>query len=150
MFCHGSLLEEVLCPDERDLSEGVEHGEDHPDVDHLNVRGGGQAARDPNEAEIIGNSKPLLIYGYLQSGQNEKNGEVDHDNHVNIPLVVNLADVADRQEDDGGDEDGEDVADERPPETDVHFHPLVFSNRCLTHDASDHHVLCQIRGTRVS
>ena len=30
------------------------HGEDHPDVDHLNVGGGRQAARDPNETEIIG------------------------------------------------------------------------------------------------
>ena len=35
------------------------------------------------------------ICGYLQSGQNEKNGEVDHDNHVDISLVENLADVAD-------------------------------------------------------
>ena len=87
------------------------------------------------------------IFGYLQSGQNEKNSEVDHDNHVDISLVVNLADVADRQEDDGGDEDGEDVADERPPEADVHFDSLVFSNRCFAHGASDHHVLCQVCGT---
>ena len=30
------------------------HGEDHPDVDHLHIRGGGKAARDPDEAEIVG------------------------------------------------------------------------------------------------
>ena len=51
------------------------------------------------------------FWAFRQAVQNEKNGEVDHDNHVDISLVVNLADVADRQEDDGGDEDGEDVAD---------------------------------------
>ena len=37
---HCSLLEEVFGPDQDDLSEGVEHCEDHPDVDHLDVGGG--------------------------------------------------------------------------------------------------------------
>ena len=38
------------------------HGKDHPDVDHLNVRGGGQAARDPNEAEIIPSVSLIQIF----------------------------------------------------------------------------------------
>ena len=52
------------------------HGEDHPDVNHLDIRCGGQAARDPNETEIIVNLEPLYIAvkvsvdGCLQSGQN--------------------------------------------------------------------------------
>ena len=40
---------------ESHFKEREGHGEDHPDVDHLNVGGGRQAARDPNETEIIGN-----------------------------------------------------------------------------------------------
>ena len=104
-------LQGLLVGVESHFEKREDHGKDHPDVDHLNVRGGGKAARDPNEAEIIVSSEPLFIHLYLQSGQNENNGEVDHDNHVDISLLVNLADVADGQEDDGGDEDGEDVTD---------------------------------------
>ena len=48
-------LQGLLVGVESHFEKGEGHGEDHPDVDHLNVRGGGKAARDPNEAEIIGN-----------------------------------------------------------------------------------------------
>ena len=37
------------------------HGEDHPYVDHLDIRGGGQGAWYANEAEIIVNSKLLYL-----------------------------------------------------------------------------------------
>ena len=49
LFCHGSLLEEVFCPDECDLGEGIEHGEDHPDVNHLDVGRRWQSLRDSDE-----------------------------------------------------------------------------------------------------
>ena len=48
---HCSLLEKVFGPDQDDLSEGVEHREDHPDVDHLDIRRCWQTARQPDEAE---------------------------------------------------------------------------------------------------
>ena len=51
LFCHSSLLEEVFRPDERDLGKGIEHGEDHPDVDHLDVGGCWEGLRDPNKTE---------------------------------------------------------------------------------------------------
>ena len=93
----------------------------------------------------------LAIYiEYSQSGQDQKNCQVDHDNHVNVSLVVDLADVADGEENDGGDEDGEDVTDQRPPKADVHFNTLIISDRRSTHNATFHHILCQIRWTRVS
>ena len=38
---------------ESHFEEREGHGEDHPDVDHLDIGGGGQRARYPNEAEII-------------------------------------------------------------------------------------------------
>ena len=56
--------------------------------------------------------------------------------------------MADGQENDGWDEDGEDVADERSSKADVHFNPLEFSDGCATHSASYHHVLGQICWTR--
>ena len=34
----------------KDLREWVEHAEDHPDVDHLGVRGGRQGAGEPDKA----------------------------------------------------------------------------------------------------
>ena len=35
------------------LTEEEHHGEDHPDVDHLDVGGGGQRLRDSNKSEKI-------------------------------------------------------------------------------------------------
>ena len=49
LFRHGSLLEEVFCPDECDLGEGIEHGEDHPDVNHLDVGSRRQGLAHTNE-----------------------------------------------------------------------------------------------------
>ena len=34
---------------QQDLREGKHHGEQHPDVEHLDVRGRWQVCRDPNE-----------------------------------------------------------------------------------------------------
>ena len=36
---------------ETDLAEWVDHAEDHPDVDHLGIRGCGQGARQAHKAE---------------------------------------------------------------------------------------------------
>ena len=35
---------------QKDLREGVEHAEDHPDVNHLGVGGGRQGAGEPDKA----------------------------------------------------------------------------------------------------
>ena len=37
------------------------HGEDHPDVNHLDIRCGWQGARYPNEAEISVDSESLYV-----------------------------------------------------------------------------------------
>ena len=50
LFWQGPLLEEVFCTYEGNLSEGIHHGEDHPDVDHLDVRCCWKALADADEA----------------------------------------------------------------------------------------------------
>ena len=135
---------------ESHFEEGEGHGEDHPDVDHLHIRCRWQSARYTDEAERMFNYLIKTLWtDYSQSGQDEKDGEVDHDDHVDVFLFVDIADVADGEEDDGRDEDGEDVADQRSAEADVHLHALVVADRSSTHDAALHDVLREIGGTRV-
>ena len=54
---------------EEDLEEGVEHAEDHPDVDHLGIRRRRQGAREANKTVdkwVIDN-----VSSYLQGCKNE-------------------------------------------------------------------------------
>ena len=59
---------------------------------------------------------------YLQSCQYEEDGEVDHDHHVQVLLIKDVGEVADEQQDDGGDEHSEDVRDQRSSEADFNVH----------------------------
>ena len=122
-------LQGLLVSVESHFEEGEGHGEDHPDVDHLHIRCRWQSARYTDEAERMFNYLIKILWtDYLQSGQDEKDRKVDHDDHVDVFLFVDIADVADGEEDDGRDEDGEDVADQRSPQADVHLHTLVVAD----------------------
>ena len=63
----------------KDLAEGVDHAEDHPDVDHLGIGGGRQGAGQAHKAgeHSVGNF--LEEYSCLQGGQDKEDGEVDLD-----------------------------------------------------------------------
>ena len=50
LFRHSPLLEELFGANKHNLSKGIHHGEDHPDVDHLDVRCCWKALADADEA----------------------------------------------------------------------------------------------------
>ena len=57
--------------------------------------------------------------------------------------------MADEDEDDAGDEDGEDVADQRPSKADLDFQTCVRSKGGVTHHVMLHDVLGQVFGTNI-
>ena len=103
LFWHGSLLEEVFGPDKRDLGKRIKHGENHPDVNHLDVGGRGKGLAHPDETEKVDSSYDfcliLLLYflyqikiksqehikgKYLQSWEDKHDGKVNLDDHGDV------------------------------------------------------------------
>ena len=50
---------------EEDLEEGVEHAEDHPDVDHLGIRRCRQGARETNKT--VSKASEILFLSFLNT-----------------------------------------------------------------------------------
>ena len=99
---------------QRHFYEGDGHGEDHPDVDHLDVRSHRQSLSETQKTEKDFKNCQILVLN-LQCGQHKLDGKVDLNDHVNVVLRKSPGDEADGDEGGGGDEDGQDVAHDRPP-----------------------------------
>ena len=70
-----------------DLYEGDDHGEDHPDVQHLHVGGDWQGLGESKKAAKKFNNKVKnRKEENSQCCQDKKDGEVDFDNHINVVL----------------------------------------------------------------
>ena len=98
---------------EEDLQEGVEHAEDHPDVDHLGIRRRRQRARETNKTVEESVRNNVFSKLYLQGCKNEEDGEVDLDDDVQVVFGEGVGNVGDEDEDGGRQEGGEDAAGER-------------------------------------
>ena len=105
-----------------DLDEGDDHGEDHPYVDHLHVGGHRQGLGKSKKAAT--KQKKGKKRENSQCCKDEKDGEVDFNNHINVILDKDPRDEADGHQGDGGDEHGEDVADYWPAKADLHHKAL--------------------------
>ena len=83
---NNSHLVKIFEPDKQDFGEGANHGEDHPDVDHLDVRGAGKCLTHPNETARVTSVTILsaMVEKNLQRGKNEHGCQVDLNHHVEI------------------------------------------------------------------
>ena len=71
--------------DDQSLSEGINHGEDHPNLNQLDVGGGWEGLADPKETETFTFSTwffSTMDKKHSQCGQNKHDCEVDLDDHV--------------------------------------------------------------------
>ena len=88
------------------LQERNDHGKHHPDIDHLDISGGGQALGDAKEATFI----KLLFWIcnvclYSQGSLDKKDSKIDFYHHVQEAFFKDSSNVADDHENGGGDED---------------------------------------------
>ena len=84
-----------------------------------------------------------------QCAKDQEGSEVGADDHVEVVLVEDVDEVADKEQDYAGDEDGEDVADQGTAKADSHLDPLVRSKLSFAHHEALHYIFCQIFGTGV-
>ena len=104
---------------EEDLEEGIEHAEDHPDVDHLGIRRRRQGAREANKTVdkwVIDN-----VSSYLQGCKNEEYCEIDLDDDVQVVFGEGVGQVGDDDQDGGRQEGGEDAARQRAGQLEQNF-----------------------------
>ena len=112
---------------EEDLQEGVEHAEDHPDVDHLGIRRRRQRARETNKTVEESVRNNVFSKLYLQGCKNEEDGEVDLDDDVQVVFGEGVGKVGDEDEDGRRQEGGEDAAGERPRQLEHNFKTRVLA-----------------------
>ena len=62
----------------------------------------------------------------LQGGEDQQQGEVDLDDHVDEVLHKDLGQLADDQQEQGGDEDRQDTADQGAPKDNVHHQAQIL------------------------
>ena len=96
MFQNSSGLHHIFEANHQNLGKGIDHGEEHPHLDQLDVRSAWEGLADSQETETFKFSKFLFRFyeNYSQCGQDEHDGEVDLDDHVEELLresVHNLA-----------------------------------------------------------
>ena len=90
LFQSSSRLQHILETDDQNLSKGKDHGEDHPNLDQLDVGRAWQWLADSKETEKFIFStffifKVLLMdKKHLQRGKDKQDSEIDLDNHVQI------------------------------------------------------------------
>ena len=78
-------LVHIFEADKQSLSKGINHGEDHPDLNQLDVRGGWQRLADSKKAETFSHFKSFVNKD-SQCGQNKHDRELDLDDHVKVLL----------------------------------------------------------------
>ena len=105
------------------LKEGDCHGEEHPDVDHLDVRSNRQALGKAQEAKKCIKALGMRIFcsfsrndlyqsvqigsGDLHSCEDQKNGKVDFYDHVHVLLSKDPCSEADDDEEHGRNKNGQ-------------------------------------------
>ena len=95
------------------LQEGNCHGEQHPDVNHLDIGSDWQALGDSKEpTKRSHNNNVYKLKSYLQGSQDQEDGEVDLNNQVNVVISKEPCNEADGKEGEGWDEDCQDIADD--------------------------------------
>ena len=85
----GLGLECILEADHQGLSEGIDHGEDHPDLDQLDVGGARKGLADPKKAEEHWKFSSFFLNQLeenLQGGYNKHDGQIDFNDHVKVLL----------------------------------------------------------------
>ena len=80
------------------MAEWVDHAEDHPDVDHLGIRGRRQGA---GQAHKAAERNLTDNYSSLQGGQDEEDGEVDLDDDCQVVQGEGIGEVGDDDQDGG-------------------------------------------------
>ena len=91
----------------------------------------------------------FMIIPYSQCCENQKSSEVHTDDHVQIVLLKDIDEVADEKQDDAGDEDCEDVPDERPTKEDADLNACVWAETGVTHPVALYNILGQIFWTNI-
>ena len=79
----------------------------------------------------------------LQCSQDQKSSKVDPDDHVEVIFLKHIGQVADDEQDDAGDEDDQDVTDQRTSKGHSDFHSVVAFKIYIAHYVALHSVLCE-------
>ena len=113
------------------LKEGDGHGEEHPNVDHLDVRGDRQALGEAQETKR--RKKYLKLKKYLHGCQDQKYGEVYLDDHVHVILSKESGSEADRDDEHGWNKHSQQIADNWSSKGDFNDNGLHFVDNSFTH-----------------
>ena len=110
--CVGSL-EHLVGGMQDHFQEGDCHREQHPDVNHLDVRGDRQALGESQKTSkdyesIIG----YIILLDLHGCQDQQDGEIDLNDHVDVVFSKKPCDEADGKEEDGWDKYSQQIVDD--------------------------------------
>ena len=68
----------------------------------------------------------MIIFLNLQGREDQHQGEVDLDDHVNIVVYKDLGQLVDDQQQQGGDVDRQDAANQGSPKDNVHHKALIL------------------------
>ena len=122
---HPWLLERLICGMHDHLQERDCHCEEHPNVNHLDIRGDRQTLRQTQETEEQSNWKILCTSNLdLHGCQDQKNGEINLNCHLNVVLGKEPSCVADDKEKDGREKNCQKVAHDWPSKGDLNYNNL--------------------------
>ena len=131
------------------LEQRNNHGENHPDVDHFDIRRRRKGTSYANVAAKSSVRSFVLFVIYSQCCQDKESGEVDANNHVKIVYIEDIDQMADEKENDAGDEDYENVTKKGTAKSDSYLDTCVSPQLYVTHYIVLHHIFCQILGTNI-
>ena len=95
------------------LKEWDDHGEEHPDVDHLEK---GRRQKSLGESQVTARKEVQIFDNYirhLHEGKDEKDGEIYFNDHIHVVLCESSCCETDDKEESGRDEDCQEVVHDR-------------------------------------
>ena len=95
------------------LKEWDDHGEEHPDVDHLEK---GRRQKSLGESQVSARKELQIFDNYLRhlhGGKDEKDDEIYFNDHIHVVLCESSCCETDDKEEGGRDEDRQEVVHDR-------------------------------------